>query len=204
MGTWSSTAPTNLATGWTKVGDTGAINCYYCTRYRANGVWNNTWFYYVIKVIGYTARTTDNKAVQRIDFYQNDGNTQNYNLYCYPVATDSSGEIVGDSILNSPHTSSLTLIATRYYTTTDSTAKGTLTFGVYTNAYKGRGPDVGSVGSTVRINATVSGTSPILDTAIPMVKVSGSWKEGTELYTKINGVWKSGIIEVKNNNAWKT
>ena len=152
MGTWSSSAPTNLATSWTKAGETNAINCYYCIRYRQDGVWHNQWFYYVMKVVGYIARTKSNQAVQKIELYVNDGNTSQ-DLYFTPVATDSTGEVAGEDIPNSPRTSSLTHIATRYYTTTDGTTPDTLTFGVYTIAYKGRGPDIGRAGEKVRINA---------------------------------------------------
>ena len=83
MGTWSSSEPTNLATSWTKAGDTGAINCYYCIRYRQDGVWHNQWFYYVMKVVGYIARTKKNQAVQKIELYVNDGNTSQ-DLYLHP------------------------------------------------------------------------------------------------------------------------
>ena len=201
MGTWSSSQPTNLATSWTKAGETNAINCYYCIRYRQDGVWHNQWFYYVMKVVGYIARTKSNQAVQKIELYVNDGNTSQ-DLYFTPVATDSTGEVAGEDIPNSPRTSSLTHIATRYYTTTDGTTPDTLTFGVYTIAYKGRGPDIGSVGDKVRINATVSGSSPVIKGAIPWFNQNGVWKQSIAWFNQ-NGVWKQLVIHYNNNGEWK-
>lgn len=201
MGTWSSSEPTNLATSWTKVGDTGAINCYYCIRYRQNGAWHNTWFHYVMKVVGYLARTSSNQAVQKIELYVNDGNTSQ-NLSFIPVATDSAGEVAGESIPNSPHTSSLTHIATRYYTTTDGTTPDTLTFGVYTIAYKWRGPDIGSVGKKVRINATVSGSNLVIKGVIPWFNQNGVWKQSIAWFNQ-NGNWKQSVAHYNNSGEWK-
>lgn len=201
MGTWSTTEPTNLATSWTKVGDTGAINCYYCIRYRQDGAWHNSWFYYVMKVVGYLARTSSNQAVQKIELYVNDGNTD-IGLSFFPVATDSTGEVVGEDILNSPHTSSLTHIATRYYTTTNGTTPDTLTFGVYTVAYKSRGPNIGSVGNKVRINATVSGSSPVIKGAIPWFNYNGVWKQSIAWFNQ-NGNWKQSVAHYNNSGEWK-
>lgn len=201
MGSWSTTEPTNLATSWTKVGDTGAINCYYCIRYRQDGVWHNSWFYYVMKVVGYLARTSSNQAVQKIELYVNDGNTSS-NLYFTPVATDSTGEVAGEVIPNSPHTSSLTHIATRYYTTTNGTTPDTLTFGVYTVAYENRGADIGSVGDKVRINATVSGSSPVIKGAIPWFNYNGVWKQSISWFNQ-NGDWKQSVSHYNNSGEWK-
>lgn len=201
MGSWSTTEPTNLATSWTKAGETGAINCYYCIRYRQDGAWHNQWFYYVMKVVGYIARTSSNQAVQKIELYVNDGNTSS-NLSFIPVATDSTGEVAGESIPNSPRTSSLTHIATRYYTTTNGTIPDTLTFGVYTVAYKNRGPDIGSVGSQVRINATVSGSSPVIKGAIPWFNQNGTWKQSIAWFNQ-NGNWKQSVAHYNNSGEWK-
>lgn len=201
MGTWSASAPTNLATSWTKVGETSAINCYYCIRYRQDGAWHNNWFYYVMKVVGYTARTTSNQAVQCIELYVNDGNTDT-GLSFYPVATDSTGEVVGEYILNSPHTSSLTKIATRYYTTTNNKTPDTLTFGVYTSAYTSRGPSVGSVGDKVRINARVSGKSPVIKGATPWVNISGTWKQCIA-WENVGGTWKTVLPYINSGGTWR-
>ena len=201
MGTWSSSEPTNLATSWTKAGDTGAINCYYCIRYRQDGVWHNQWFYYVMKVVGYIARTKKNQAVQKIELYVNDGNTSQ-DLYFTPVATDSTGEVAGGDIPNSPRTSSLTHIATRYYTTTDGKTPDTLTFGVYTMAYRGHGPDIGSVGSTVRIDATVSGSSPVIKGATPWANIGGTWKQCIA-WENVGGTWKIVLPYINSGGTWR-
>ena len=154
-----------------------------------------------MKVIGYTARTTSNQAVQKIELYMNDGNT-NIGLAFTPVATDSTGEVAGSDISNSPHTSSLTLIATRYYTTTNNKTPDTLTFGVYTTAYTSRGPSVGSVGSKVRINARVSGSSPVIKGATPWVNISGTWKQCIA-WENVGGTWKTVLPYINSGGTWR-
>ena len=130
------------------------------------------------------------------------GSSKNRTLRYTPVATDSTGEVAGGDIPNSPRTSSLTHIATRYYTTTDWTTPDTLTFGVYTTAYRGRGPDIGSVGNAVRIDATVSGSSPVIKGAIPWFNQNGVWKQSIAWFNQ-NGDWKQLVIHYNNSGEWK-
>lgn len=205
MGTWSTSAPSNLATGWTKVGQSSEVTCWYVGIHSYNSTthqWENTWFNYVMQVVCWIARTTDNKAVQCIELYVNDGKTT-ASLGFYPVATDSSGEVVGSMISNEPRTSSLTKIATRYYTTTNNKTPDTLTFGVYTNAREEKGSGKGDIPTYYRINARVSCATPVLKGATPWVKVNGSWVPGNQIYIKVNGKWVEGLVKFKDTGTWK-
>lgn len=202
MGTWSTTEPTNLATGWTQVGNSGEINGWYCTRYHSDGVWNNNWFYFVMKVVGYTARTKQNQACQRIDFYLNDGNTSQA-LTFYPIATDESGQVDGEAYNNETHTKSLTLLKTWYYTTTSgTTTPDSLTFGVYSQCYSGQGPAVGTVGDTTQVYAKVTGNSPVIKGNICWININGRWKQATP-FINVNGTWKQGVGHINISNDWK-
>lgn len=230
MGTWSTTAPANLKTGWTAMAANASTNGQY--RIKIGGSYIVLTF--ACRVRACSAWLADGRLCVKIENYSYaTGDTDKGNtLVTRASVTNESGTTVyapnnTGSMGDSTETSYGHLRGTYYYTYDASyTSPGTITAGI-----KPVNPaDVPSLypeGTSTSYWVDASCTVTVSKAARPSydggggdgggddgdddndgnavyIKVNGAWKKAEAVYIKVNGVWKKAAdTKIKTGGAWK-
>ena len=184
MGTWSTTAPTNLATSWTDLGTTAQVNSgFYKVGTYPDQISYNFWSQI------YIARNKKDQLVVRIDLYSlygksynietgqvSDSNVANQ-VYTYFTCTDTSTS-TDPSIYHK--FGSGEKVGTYYYTLSDR-GPASITCGVYT-----------SVNTSKRSVLTIT-TIPSHACALLWANINNEWKEA-QIFSSNGTSWNEGVI----------
>lgn len=186
MGTWSTTAPTNLATSWTDVGQTKQVNSGFYKGNSTTQISYNFWSHI------YIARNKRDELVVRIDLYSRYGKA----FVTVPgeggYTSDSSTENQINTFFTCTDTSTPTepsiyhkfgdgAKAGTYYYTLSNKMPTSITCGVYT-----------TVADQSRSTMTIT-TIPKHIGALLWVNVNDTWKEA-QIFSSNGTSWNEGII----------
>ena len=186
MGTWSTTAPTNLATSWTDLGTTAQVNSGFYKGDRTTQISNNFWSHI------YIARNKRDELVVCIELYSRYGKA----YVTVPVeggyTSDSSPENQVNTFFTCTDTSTPTepsiyhkfgegaQAGTYYYILSDKRPTS-ITCGVYT-----------SVLDQPRSTMTITNIPKHIG-ALLWVNVNNTWKEA-QIFSSTGTSWNEGII----------
>lgn len=211
MGTWSTTAPTNLKTDWTAM----AMNANTNGQYRVRA--NNSYVYisFVCRVRACSAWLTDGRLCVKIENYSFSSTSPGESLVTQASITNENGSTVyaannTSKLGDSSETSYGHLRGTYYYTYDASyTSPGTITAGIKPISPKNASslyPAYASQDYWVDATATVTvnkAARPSYGNAV-YVKVGGVWKKASAAYIKTGGVWKKAAdVNIKTGGTWK-
>lgn len=186
MGTWSTTAPTNLATSWTDMGETGEVHSGFYKGDRTTQISYYFWSHI------YIARNKRDELVVRIDLYSRYGKA----FVTVPgeggSQSDSSPENQVNTFFTCTDTSTPTepsiyhkfgegaKAGTYYYTLSNKTPTS-ITCGVYT-----------SVLDQPRSTMTIT-TIPKHIGALLWANINNEWKEA-QIFSSNGTSWYEGVI----------
>ena len=186
MGTWSTTAPTNLATSWTDMGETGEVHSGFYKGDRTTQISYYFWSHI------YIARNKRDELVVRIDLYSRYGKA----FVTVPGEgghqSDSSPENQVNTFFTCTDTSTPTepsiyhkfgegaKAGTYYYTLSNKTPTS-ITCGVYT-----------SVLDQPRSTMTITNIPKHIG-ALLWVNVNNEWKEA-KIFSSTGTSWHEGVI----------
>ena len=186
MGTWSTTAPTNLATSWTDMGETGEVHSGFYKGDRTTQISYYFWSHI------YIARNKRDELVVRIDLYSRFGKA----FVTVPgeggQQSDSSAENQVNTFFTCTDTSTPTepsiyhkfgegaRAGTYYYTLSNKTPTS-ITCGVYT-----------SVLNQPRSTMTITNIPKHIG-ALLWANINNEWKEA-QIFSSTGTSWNEGII----------
>ena len=186
MGTWSTTAPTNLATSWTDMGETGEVHSGFYKGDRTTQISYYFWSHI------YIARNKRDELVVRIDLYSRYGKA----FVTVPgeggLQSNSSPENQVNTFFTCTDTSTPTepsiyhkfgegaKAGTYYYTLSNKTPTS-ITCGVYT-----------SVLDQPRSTMTITNIPKHIG-ALLWVNVNNEWKEA-KIFSSTGTSWHEGVI----------
>lgn len=186
MGTWSTTAPTNLATSWTDMGETGEVHSGFYKGDRTTQISYYFWSHI------YIARNKRDELVVRIDLYSRYGKA----FVTVPGEgghqSDSSPENQVNTFFTCTDTSTPTepsiyhkfgegAKAGTYYYTLSNKKPTSITCGVYT-----------SVLDQPRSTMTITNIPKHIG-ALLWVNVNNEWKEA-QIFSSTGTSWHEGVI----------
>ena len=186
MGTWSTTAPTNLATSWTDMGETGEVHSGFYKGDRTTQISYYFWSHI------YIARNKRDELVVRIDLYSRFGKA----FVTVPgeggSQSDSSAENQVNTFFTCTDTSTPTepsiyhkfgegaRAGTYYYTLSNKTPTS-ITCGVYT-----------SVLNQPRSTMTITNIPKHIG-ALLWANINNEWKEA-KIFSSNGTSWNEGVI----------
>ena len=186
MGTWSTTAPTNLATSWTDMGETGEVHSGFYKGDRTTQISYYFWSHI------YIARNKRDELVVRIDLYSRFGKA----FVTVPgeggQQSDSSAENQVNTFFTCTDTSTPTepsiyhkfgegaRAGTYYYTLSNKTPTS-ITCGVYT-----------SVLNQPRSTMTITNIPKHIG-ALLWANINNEWKEA-KIFSSNGTSWNEGVI----------
>ena len=186
MGTWSTTAPTNLATSWTDMGETGEVHSGFYKGDRTTQISYYFWSHI------YIARNKRDELVVRIDLYSRFGKA----FVTIPgeggYQSDSSAENQVNTFFTCTDTSTPTepsiyhkfgegaRAGTYYYTLSNKTPTS-ITCGVYT-----------SVLNQPRSTMTITNIPKHIG-ALLWANINNEWKEA-KIFSSNGTSWNEGVI----------
>ena len=186
MGTWSTTAPTNLATSWTDMGETGEVHSGFYKGDRTTQISYYFWSHI------YIARNKRDELVVRIDLYSRFGKA----FVTVPgeggYQSDSSAENQVNTFFTCTDTSTPTepsiyhkfgegaRAGTYYYTLSNKTPTS-MTCGVYT-----------SVLNQPRSTMTITNIPKHIG-ALLWANINNEWKEA-KIFSSNGTSWNEGVI----------
>ena len=186
MGTWSTTAPTNLATSWTDMGETGEVHSGFYKGDRTTQISYYFWSHI------YIARNKRDELVVRIDLYSRYGKA----FVTVPgeggYTSDSSAENQVNTFFTCTDTSTPTepsiyhkfgegaQAGTYYYTLSNKTPTS-ITCGVYT-----------SVLNQPRSTMTITNIPKHIG-ALLWANINNEWKEA-QIFSSTGTSWHEGVI----------
>lgn len=186
MGTWSTTAPTNLATSWTDLGTTAQVNSGFYKGDRTTQISYNFWSHI------YIARNKRDELVVRIELYSRYGKA----FVTVPgesgYTSDSSPENQVNTFFTCTDTSTPTepsiyhkfgegAQAGIYYYTLSNKAPTSITCGVYT-----------SVLNQPRSTMTITNIPKHIG-ALLWANINNEWKEA-QIFSSTGTSWHEGVI----------
>lgn len=186
MGTWSTTAPTNLATSWTDAGETEQV---YSGFYKGDNI---TQISYIFWSHIYIARNKKDELVVRIDLYSKYGRANVMPPGEKPYQSWSNAENQINTFFTCTDTSTPTepsiyhkfgdgaKAGTYYYTLSNKTPTS-ITCGVYT-----------TVADQSRSTMTITNIPKHIG-ALLWVNVNNTWKEA-QIFSSTGTSWNEGII----------